>query len=179
MHISRLLAAACLAAGIAVAMTAPAFAHITFENPEAPSNGFYRAVLRVPHGCDGSATTAIRVEIPEGFIAAKPMPKPGWQVTVIEGDYGKSYKYEGSTISKGVKEIDWSGGNLPDSFYDEFIFRVRVTDIAPGTKVYFPVVQECGSKSDHWIEIPAAGKSDDDYENPAPGLTIGAPGGGD
>jgi len=179
MRVSRLLAAACLAAGAAVAMTAPAFAHITFENSEAPSNGFYKAVLRVPHGCDGAATTAVRIQIPEGFIVAKPMPKPGWQVTVTEGAYTKSYDYEGSTISKGVKEIAWTGGNLPDSFYDEFVFRVRVTDIAPGTKVYFPVVQECGSKAEHWIEIPAEGKSDDDYEYPAPGVTIGAPDGGD
>jgi uncharacterized protein YcnI len=179
MRVFRLLAAACLAAGGAVAMTAPAFAHITFENSEAPSNGFYKAVLRVPHGCNGAATTAVRIQIPEGFIVAKPMPKPGWQVTVTEGAYTKSYDYEGSTISKGVKEIAWTGGNLPDSFYDEFVFRIRVTDIAPGTKVYFPVVQECGSTTEHWIEIPAEGKSDDDYEFPAPSVTIGAPGGGD
>jgi uncharacterized protein YcnI len=179
MRVSRLLAAAGIAVGMAVATTAPAFAHITFENPQAPSNSFYRAVLRVPHGCDGSATTAILIQMPEGFIAAKPMPKPGWRVAVTEGDYGKSYDFEGSTISKGAKEIAWTGGNLPDSFYDEFVFRVRVTDIAPGTKVYFPVVQECGSKSEHWIEIPAEGKSDDDYEHPAPSLMIGPPGGDD
>jgi len=179
MRVSQLAAAAFLAVGAAVAMTVPAFAHITFENPEAPSNGFYKAVLRVPHGCDGDATTAVRIQIPEGFIVAQPMPKSGWQVSVTEGAYAKSYKYEGSTISKGVKEIAWTGGNLPDSFYDEFVFRVRVTDIAPGTKVYFPVVQECGSKTEHWIEIPAEGKSDDDYEHPAPGVTIGAPGGDD
>lgn len=179
MRMPRLLAAAGLAAGIAVSMTAPALAHITFENPKAPANGFYKAVLRVPHGCDGAATTAIRIQIPEGFIAAQPMPKPGWQVTVTEGSYGKSYKYEGSTISKGVKEIAWSGGNLPDNFYDEFVFRVRAAGFAPGTKVYFPVVQECGAKAEHWIEIPAEGKSDDDYEYPAPGVTIGAPDGDD
>ncbi|HWA44259.1 MAG TPA: DUF1775 domain-containing protein [Hypericibacter adhaerens] len=179
MRMSRLVAAAGLAAGLAVSMAVPALAHITFADPNAPSNGFYRAVLRVPHGCDGSATTAIRIQIPEGFIVAQPMPKPGWQVTVTEGSYGKSYKYEDTTISRGVKEIAWAGGNLPDNFYDEFVFRVRVTDIAPGTKVYFPVVQECGSKTEHWIEIPAEGKSDDDYEYPAPGLTIGAPAGDD
>ena len=179
MRASQLLAAACMAAGAVFATAAPALAHITFETAEAPSNGFYKAVLRVPHGCDGAATTAVLIQIPEGFIDAKPMPKPGWQVTVTEGNYDKSYDYDGSTISKGVKEIAWSNGNLPDSFYDEFVFRVRVTDIAPGTKVYFPVVQECGSKIEHWIEIPAEGKSDDDYEYPAPGLTIGAPGGDD
>ena len=47
----------------------------------------YKAVFVVPHGCAGSATIKIRVQIPEGVIAAKPMPKPGWNVETIKGKY--------------------------------------------------------------------------------------------
>ena len=39
--------------------------------------------------------------------------------------------------------------------------------------VYFPIVQECADGAVHrWIEIPEPGKSADDYEEPAPGVTI-------
>ncbi|MBQ0818705.1 DUF1775 domain-containing protein, partial [Microvirga sp. HBU67558] len=32
---------------------------------------------------------------------------------------------------------------------------------------------ECaGGKADRWIEVPAEGKSADDYEHPAPGLKL-------
>ena len=45
----------------------------------------YKAVLRVPHGCEGAATIALRVRIPEGMIAVKPMPKPGWKIDTVSG----------------------------------------------------------------------------------------------
>ena len=157
---------------VAAGLAETASAHITLEGEEAAADSSYKAVLRVPHGCEGAATTAIRVQIPEGLIVAKPMPKAGWTIELKEGDYAKSYDYFGDPVTKGVKEIAWTGGNLPDKFYDEFVFRVRITSFALGTKIYLPVVQECGSAADRWIEIPEAGKSEDDYEYPAPGFTV-------
>jgi uncharacterized protein YcnI len=65
------------AAGVLTGATI-AFAHITLENQQAPVGASYKAVLRVPHGCEKSATTAVRVRIPDGFIEVKPMPKAGW-----------------------------------------------------------------------------------------------------
>jgi uncharacterized protein YcnI len=51
---SLLLAAALGVAG-ALASATIAFAHITLETQQAPVGASYKAVLRVPHGCDGSA----------------------------------------------------------------------------------------------------------------------------
>ena len=48
--------------------TNAALAHITLETQEAAAGSTYKAVLRVPHGCEGKATTAVRVQIPEGVI---------------------------------------------------------------------------------------------------------------
>ena len=39
----------------------------------------------MPHGCEGAATTRVRIHIPEGVIAVKPMPKPGWQLETVSG----------------------------------------------------------------------------------------------
>jgi uncharacterized protein YcnI len=76
-------------------------------------------------------------------------------------------------VADGVKEVDWSGGNLPDEFYHEFVFRATLTaDLRVGQKLYFPVVQECGDAADRWIEIPAAGQDEDALENPAPGIKL-------
>ncbi|MGO4832049.1 YcnI family protein, partial [Rhizobiaceae sp. 2RAB30] len=94
-----------------------AFAHITLETQEAPVGATYKAVLRVPHGCDGKATTSVRIRIPEGVIAVKPMPKPGWKLETIKGKYEKSYDNYGTAVNEGVKEVVWSGGQLPDEFY--------------------------------------------------------------
>ncbi|KGM31181.1 YcnI family copper-binding membrane protein [Inquilinus limosus] len=156
-----------------LAATAPAFAHVTLETQEAPVGGTYKAVLRVPHGCEGSPTVRIRVQIPEGVIAVKPMPKPGWTLETVKGKYAASYDYYGTPTSEGVKEVVWSGGKLPDEFYDEFVFRSYLTaGLTPGQHLYFPVVQDCETGTDRWIEIPAEGKDADDYETPAPGLKL-------
>ncbi len=150
-----------------------ALAHVTFEAEEAKAGANYKAVLRVPHGCEGKATTTIRVQVPEGAIAAKPMPKPGWKLETVKGKYDKSYELYGTPVSEGVKEIVWSGGELPDDFYDEFVFRVMLTEgLATAQTVYFPVVQECGDVAERWIEIPAAGQDPEKLEYPAPGVRL-------
>ena len=107
--------------GALVAVSFPAHAHITLERTEAPVGGSYKALLRVPHGCQGSPTIAVRVKIPDGVIAVKPMPKPGWTLSVVRGKYSKTYEYfHNAKLSEGVVELSWSGGNLSDDHYDEF-----------------------------------------------------------
>lgn len=83
------------AAAFLVLGTSAAFGHITLETQEAPVGSTYKAVLRVPHGCEGKATIAVRVQIPEGVIGVKPMPKPGWTLQVKKGKYEKSYQLYG------------------------------------------------------------------------------------
>ncbi|HET8728122.1 MAG TPA: DUF1775 domain-containing protein [Alphaproteobacteria bacterium] len=154
-------------------MPSVAHGHVTLEAGTA-SAGTYKAVLQVGHGCEGSPTTAIRVQIPEGVIAVKPMPKPGWQLETVSAPYARAYDHYGEQISEGVKEVVWSGGDLPDPFYDEFVFRVRLPDAAPGTVIHFPVVQECAEGTHRWIEIPEAGQDPEMLEEPAPSVTLTA-----
>lgn len=157
----------------AIVIACPAAAHITLETREAPVGASYKAVLRVPHGCEGAATTSLRVRVPDGFIRAKPMPKPGWTLNTVTGKYPKTYELFHAKISEGVTEISWSGNKLPDAQYDEFVFQGNLADdLEPGKVLYFPVVQECEKGVHRWIEIPADGKSAGDYPEPAPGLKL-------
>jgi uncharacterized protein YcnI len=160
--VGALMLAACGTAG----------AHVTLEVSEAPVSSTYKAVLRVGHGCEGSPTVAIRVRIPDGVIAVKPMPKPGWELTTEVEPYPEPVKYYEDTLTEGVREIAWTGGKLPDEWYDEFVFRARLPDQGEGTTLYFPLVQECEQGIHRWIEIPAEGRTADDYEEPAPGVTL-------
>ena len=165
------LALAALAAALLLAP--PAGAHATLEAEEAPVNSTYKAVIRVGHGCDGEATLRLRVRIPEGVIAVKPMPKAGWTLETVTGSYARAYDNYGTEVAEGVQEIVWAG-ELLDAHYDEFVFRGRLTDALPvGGTVYFPVVQECASGAERWIELPAEGQSADELAYPAPGVLIG------
>ena len=150
-----------------------ASAHVTFEVAQAPANSTYKAVLRVPHGCGAAATTAIRIRIPDGASEVKPMPKPGWTLTVVPGPAQATPAAAADHAPAAtVQEVRWSGGNLPDAFYDEFVMRLKLPN-TPNTTVYFPVVQECGAAVTRWIEIPQAGQPAP--PEPAPGVRLIAP----
>jgi periplasmic copper chaperone A len=96
------------------------------------------------------------VRVPDGFIEVKPMPKPGWKLDVVRGKYQKPMSVRGTKVTEGVTEVDWSGGNLPDAYYDEFVLTGYIGDEAQaGETMYFRVVQECEKGINRWIEIPA------------------------
>ena len=136
-----------------ICLSTAASAHVTFETAQVPPNATAKAVLRVPHGCEAKATTAIRIRMPEGVADVKPMPKAGWTLTAETA--------EGGDV---VREIAWSGGSLPDAFYDEFVFRVRVPAELDGRTLAFPVVQECGAVTERWEEVAQAGQDAHDLK---------------
>jgi uncharacterized protein YcnI len=159
---------------MAALVASPAAAHVYLEGKQATVGASYKAVFAVPHGCSGSPTVKIRVQIPEGVIAVKPMPKAGWNVDVVEGQYASAYDYHGNKLSSGAKEVVWSGGKLPDHNYDEFVLSSFLTDsLNPNATLYFPVVQECEKGVSRWIEIPAEGAGPaHEGKSPAPGVQL-------
>jgi len=170
-HHCRLLIAGALAAALLSASSASA--HVTLESKEATIGAPFKAVFVVPHGCAGSATIKIRVQIPDGVIAVKPMPKPGWNVEAIKGKYPSEYDFHGTKLSEGVREVVWSGGKLPDDFYDEFVISTYLTGtLKPDSMLYFPTVQECEQGISRWIDIPADPAHAHDSKSPAPGVKL-------
>jgi uncharacterized protein YcnI len=157
----------------ALLFATPAYAHVTLEGRQAAIGTWYKAVFAVPHGCAGSATTKIRVQIPDGVIDVKPMPKPGWNVEVVKGKYAAPYDFHGGKISEGAKEVVWSGGKLADDNYDEFVISTYLTaTLKPDTVLYFPTVQECEQGVNRWIDIPADAEHTHDTKSPAPGVKL-------
>ncbi|MDC9724568.1 MAG: YcnI family protein [Gammaproteobacteria bacterium] len=147
-----------------------AFSHATFENKSVTSGAYYKGVIGIGHGCQGSTTTRITVEIPEGVQRAKPMPKPNWNVDVVKEKLSVPYTAYGKKYAEDVRKIIWSGGGLLDQNFDEFTFRAKIA-VSPQT-LYFPTRQECVSGEIYWHEIPAVGKNAHDYKSPAPSLKV-------
>lgn len=160
--------------GMAVTLLAGAAqAHITFENKDAVSGSSVKLVLRVPHGCDGSPTTRVRIQLPEALRGAKPQLKPGWEVAIVHADASVHAASTGHAhgATNDIREVSWSG-RLEDAYYEEFVVRVTVDANAASGQLYIPIVQECETGVERWIEIPAAGKSSDDLRFPAPSIRI-------
>ncbi len=158
------------------AFAAAAQAHVTLEQSEAAAGSTTKITLRIPHGCEGQATHTVRVTVPDGFYGVKPMPKAGWQLDTNVGTYTTPYTNHGTEMTEGVTEVVWSGGNLSDAWYDEFTLRGSVgADVAPGTVLFFPTVQECDNAKAEWTDT----SDDDEAAKASPRLTVTAASGHD
>lgn len=164
-----------LAAAAALLGLPAADAHVTIDPQQGPANGYFRAALRVPHGCKASPTVRVRVRIPDGVLSVKPQVKPGWTIAIVRSKLAQPLEDgHGNKITEVVSEVAWSGGRLEDAHFDEFGLVMRLPDRA-NTVIHFPVVQECAEGVHRWIEIPEAGRSPQELKEPAPALRLVAP----
>ncbi|UXU76534.1 MULTISPECIES: copper chaperone PCu(A)C [unclassified Paracoccus (in: a-proteobacteria)] len=162
---------AALTAVASLALAAPAWSHAGLQPAESPAGKPYRAVISIGHGCDGAPTQVVRVELPDGFYNAKPMPKPGWQLQVVTGPYARPFDNHGKQQVEGPRTIIWSGGTLEDGWYDEFVLRgVIGPEVAAGERLFFRTVQECGNARAEWTDTSGS----HDVPNPAPYVTVTA-----
>lgn len=169
-----------LASTVAIMLAGVASAHVVLQDGVAAAGAGYRAALLVGHGCDGSATTAIRVQIPEGFQGAKPMPKAGWTLKVTSAKLAKPYDSYGKTVTDDVVEISWTANKdnaLQDGWYDEFV--LRGTTPKQAGQLWFKVLQTCEKGQTDWAEIPAKGVDAHSLKSPAAMLEVIDMGGGE
>ncbi len=152
---------AALAAPLALLATASAAdAHVVLTQTEAAPGSYFATALRIGHGCDGSATTRLRVEIPAEVPQARPQPKPGWALEIVrEGDGPKAR----------VSALVWRG-RLPDEQFDEFGLLMKLPDRAG--VLHFKVIQTCETGEAQWTEVPGAGDPPGALTHPAPTLTL-------
>ena len=144
----------------------PAFSHVVLDQGSAAAGSAYKAAFRVSHGCQGSATTGVSVQIPAGFQGAKPYPKAGWTV---------STKVD-KLLTEDVTVVSWTAASkdaaLQDAHADEFVLRGKLPETAG--PLWFKVLQSCESGSNDWSELPIAGVSTKGLKSPAALLEVTA-----
>jgi len=168
----RTLSAAVLAVSLLTGQSA-ARAHIVLTEANAPAGAYHLVTIRVPHGCAGSPTLALRVTLPEEVITAKPMAKPGWRIEITREPLAKPVPREGGMATERTQAIIWSGGSLPDAYVDEFSILLRLPERTG--RLWFPTVQSCETGEVAWTDTSSPGGGGKHARNPAPGLTLLAP----
>jgi uncharacterized protein YcnI len=150
----------------------PGWAHVTVDPKAAPAGSYAKLTFRVPHGCDGSPTVKLTVQIPEGVSSVKPQVHPGWKIKIQKKKPAKTAATH--EAEEAVSEVSWSDGELPDEYMDEFGLSVKLP-AEEGQRLLFPVIQECKKGSMHWVSAQASGHGDHAERLAAPSLTLTAP----
>lgn len=153
-----------------------ASAHVTPQDPEGPAGGYFTTAFKVGHGCEGQPTTKVEVKIPDGVTSVAAQPVDGWTLSTTTRKLDPPIDNHGTQITETTDTVIWDGGSLPSDQLQMFWMSMKLPDDAPGTKVYFPIVQTCGSISADWIAIPKEGEPEPEF--PAAVVTLVAADGG-
>jgi uncharacterized protein YcnI len=161
------------AAGAAVLLTAgPAAAHVTISPAEGTAGSYTVLTASVPHGCDGSPTTKVAIQMPEQIVAVTPTRNPLWEVRTVMATLDEPITdSHGNEITERVAQVEYTAKDpLPEGYRDAFELSLQLPDAA-GETLAFPVVQTCAKGETAWVETAADGDTEE-LAAPAPTVTL-------
>jgi uncharacterized protein YcnI len=170
------LLSSALAAGTLLALAAPlaASAHVTVEPSSSAAGSYSVLTFALGHGCEGSPTTAITIDIPEGIASATPTVNPGWDVAkiAVEAAEPATDSHGEAATSRTGQIVYTAKAPLPDGIRDTFEVSVKLPDDAAGDTLAFPVLQTCEVGETRWDEVTADGEAEP--QHPAPTISVTA-----
>lgn len=171
----RIAGAGATALGIVALSAGAASAHVTVTPSTTAAGSYTVLTFSVGHGCEGSPTTRIAIQMPETIPSVTPTINQGWTVRKVSEKLAEPIEdAHGNKITERISQVVYTAGTpLADGFRDTFELSVQVPD-AEGDTVTFPVIQTCQKGSTSWIETPAEGQDEEELESPAPAFTITA-----
>lgn len=170
----RVGAATGAAALVALGLGAPASAHVTVTPSDTAAGAYTVLTFSVGHGCEGSPTTAIDIQIPEGINAVTPTRNDYYDVAKRAEQLNPPVAdAHGNEITERIDTVTYTARTpLPDGFRDTFELSVQLPEDAEGETLLFPVIQSCVKGETAWTEVAADGQSEDDLDSPAPLLVV-------
>ncbi|GAB3122276.1 YcnI family copper-binding membrane protein [Glaciibacter psychrotolerans] len=170
------IASSALAAGalLAVAVPLSASAHVSIDPSSASAGSYTVLTFALPHGCDGSATTAIAIDIPESIASVTPTVNQGWDVSKVAVERAKPIEDgHGNSITTRIGQIVYTAKTpLADGLRDTFALSLQLPADAAGTTLEFPLLQSCEVGETLWNESAKADGSEPDH--PAPAIAVSA-----
>ncbi|MEU6301590.1 YcnI family copper-binding membrane protein [Streptomyces chartreusis] len=177
MKASRIAAAGALAGTAVLALSVPAFAHVSVQPEGTAAKGGYAVVdFKVPNERDNASTTKLEVSFPTDHPLASAMPEAmdGWKIEVTKSKLDKPIELHGEKISEAVSKITWTadGKGVEPGYFQKF--PVSIGQLPEDTdELAFKAIQTYSNKEVvRWIEVPQEGQ--EEPENPAPVLALSA-----
>lgn len=157
----------------------PAHAHVSITPSTTAAGAHAVLVVSVPHGCGGSSTTQIIIQMPEQVSSVTPTRNALWdvekQVETLDPPVTDSH---GNQVTERVASVTYRTDTpLPDGYRDVLELSLMLPDLEGDTLV-FPTIQTCEQGEAAWIEVPADGQDPETLELPAPAFVLTAAGDG-
>jgi len=178
MKVSRIAAAGAVATSAVLALSAPAFAHVSVQPDGGTAvKGDYATVnFKVPNERDNASTTKLEVSFPTDHPLASVMPQPvdGWSVKVTKSKLDKPLTMEGEKIDEAVTKVTWTatGKGIEPGFFQKFPLSVGALPEDTDELVFKAVQTYSNKEVVRWIEPQREGQEEPEF--PAPVLALSA-----
>lgn len=145
-----------LSAGIILALAAPlsASAHVSVDASSTAAGSSTVLTFSVPHGCEGSSTTVVAIEIPQGIDSVTPTVNPNWTISRTT----EPFEPAAADGSERTAQVVYTAATpLPADQRDTFELSLMLPEGEAGDVVEFPVLQTCEVGETLWSgeEVPA------------------------
>lgn len=169
-----LSSAVAVGALLAVATPLPASAHVSVNASSAAAGSYSVLTFSVSHGCEGSPTTALSIDIPEAITAVTPTVNPNWDVSKVSVDASAPVVdgHGESSASRTGRIVYTAKAPLLEGLRDTFELSMQLPADAAGETLAFPVLQTCEVGETQWIEMATEGSAEP--EHPAPTIAVTA-----
>ncbi|MCZ2804422.1 YcnI family protein [Modestobacter sp. VKM Ac-2983] len=169
-----LLAALLAWAGLLVAGTGVASAHVTVSSGDAAPGGYGKLTFRVPNESDTASTVGLRVQVPTDtpLTSLRAQPVPGWTVSLTEAQLPEPVEVHGEPVEQAVSVVEFRAeegqGIAPGQFQE---FALSGGPFPETDELTFNAVQIYSDGTEAaWIEPTVDGQPEPRY--PAPVLSL-------
>ncbi|MEU0003941.1 YcnI family protein [Streptomyces sp. NPDC006314] len=174
---SRVAAATAVAGSAVLALSVPAFAHVSVQPEGTAAKGGWAVVdFKVPNERDNASTTKLEVNLPTDHPLASVMPEPvpGWTAKVTKSKLDKPLTMHGEKIDEAVTKVVWTtdGKGIQPGFFQKFPLSVGALPEDTDQLVFKAIQTYSNKEVVRWIEVPQEGR--EEPENPAPVLELSA-----
>jgi copper(I)-binding protein len=148
-----------LLAGTCLAFCAPPLAaQVVLSQTSFEGGVNFAAFFKVPHGCGGSPTLSLRVEIPADVTVLDVPAKEGWMTNA-------------ERVGGRVAAVSWRG-RLEGGEAGQFGVLLKLP--ARTGALYFPTVQKCAKAEMRWTQTAGKGNAAQANTGPAPSVQLTA-----
>ncbi|MEU2420454.1 YcnI family protein [Streptomyces sp. NPDC007851] len=178
MKASRIAAVTAVAGTAVLAVSSPAFAHVSVQPEGTAAKGGYAVIdFKVPNERDDASTTKVEVTFPADHPIASVMPQPmaGWKIDVTRSKLAKPLEMHGEKIGEAVTRVTWTasdGKGIEPGYFQKFPLSVGALPEDTDELVFKALQTYSNKEVVRWIEVQQKGQ--EEPENPAPVLTLSA-----
>lgn len=152
-HVTRISAAVLAGSLIALAVPTAAQAHTSATASSTDAGSRTVVTFSVPHGCEGSPTQVVTIDIPDSVVSVTPTVNPLWSVEKVAVPLAEPIASEyGDPITERTGQVVYTStsGGLAEGFRDTFELALQLPAGEEGDVVEFSTTQICTEGTAVW-----------------------------